>query len=155
MGRHMHSLRKWRFSSAYLVLTITTAVGAGIARAQTFECTAQPQNMIIEGHRLVAEVACGYDVARGLMGRRALQPDHGMLFIFPNQREQCMWMKNTLIPLSVAFIDMSGRVTNIEDMQPQTTQLHCSREAVRYALEMQQGWFAQRGVKPGSKISLQ
>jgi uncharacterized membrane protein (UPF0127 family) len=76
----------------------------------------------------------------------------GMLFIFDEAGEQCMWMKNTLIPLSVAFIDDAGTIVNIEDMAPQTLDSHCARRPARYALEMNRGWFAARGIKPGSRL---
>jgi uncharacterized membrane protein (UPF0127 family) len=75
-----------------------------------------------------------------------------MLFIFDEPALQCMWMKNTLIPLSVAFIDESGAIINIADMQPQTEASHCATRAARYALEMNRGWFVARGIKPGSRI---
>jgi len=65
----------------------------------------------------------------------------------------CMWMRNTLIPLSVAFIDDDGSIVNIEDMQPKTEISHCAARPVRYALEMDKGWFAQRGLKAGARIS--
>ena len=79
-------------------------------------------------------------------------PDAGMLFIFDEPQVHCMWMKNTLIPLSVAFIDDRGAIVNIEDMQPQTEDSHCAAQPVRYALEMNRGWFKARGVKPGSRL---
>jgi uncharacterized membrane protein (UPF0127 family) len=75
-----------------------------------------------------------------------------MVFIFDDATTQCMWMKNTLIPLSVAFIDEAGAILNIEDMQPQTEQTHCSSGPARFALEMNLGWFAQRGIKAGTKL---
>ncbi|MDR1310686.1 MAG: DUF192 domain-containing protein [Burkholderiaceae bacterium] len=89
---------------------------------------------------------------RGLMLRKTLPKDGGMLFDFGAPARVCMWMKNTLIPLSVAFIDQDGVITNVEDMVPQTTESHCSRGWVRYALEMNKGWFARRKIKPGGKV---
>ena len=91
--------------------------------------------------------------AIGLMHRPAMPANDGMLFVFERAGEQCFWMKNTLLPLSIAFIADDGTVVNVEDMKPQTTDSHCSRKEVRYALEMNQGWFAKRGVKAGSKLS--
>lgn len=88
----------------------------------------------------------------GLMNRRSMGTNEGMLFIFDAPGPQCFWMKNTLLPLSIAFIADDGTVVNIEDMAPQTTDSHCSRKEVRYALEMNQGWFQRRGVKPGSRL---
>lgn len=105
-------------------------------------------------HLITAEVAADDPKrARGLMFRETLAANHGMLFVFDNKSIQCMWMRNTLIPLSVAFLDDDGRIVNIEDMKPGTEESHCARAPVRYALEMTQGWFAQRGLKPGALIS--
>jgi uncharacterized protein len=89
---------------------------------------------------------------RGLMFRESLGPNQGMLFVFDETTTHCMWMKNTLIPLSVAFLDESARVINIADMAPQTENAHCASRPARYALEMERGWFAQRGVGPGAQI---
>jgi hypothetical protein len=91
--------------------------------------------------------------ARGLMYRRSMPANHGMLFVFSYPERQCFWMKNTLIPLSIAFLDDRGVIVNIADMQPQTEDEHCSAQPVRYALEMNQGWFATRNIRPGFKIS--
>ena len=90
--------------------------------------------------------------AQGLMYRKSMAQNAGMLFIFDEAAVHCMWMKNTLIPLSVAFIDDRGAIVNIEDMEPQTEASHCAGQPVRYALEMNRGWFAARGVKPGSRL---
>jgi len=90
--------------------------------------------------------------AQGLMYRKSMAQNAGMLFIFDEAQVHCMWMKNTLIPLSVAFIDDRGAIVNIEDMEPQTEASHCAGQPVRYALEMNRGWFAARGVKPGSRL---
>jgi hypothetical protein len=76
-----------------------------------------------------------------------------MLFVFEDAQPQCFWMRNTLIPLSVAFLDDDGAVVNIADMKPLTEDSHCSAKPVRYVLEMNQGWFAKRGVKPGMRLT--
>ena len=89
----------------------------------------------------------------GLMHRPSMDTPHGMLFAFEQAATQCFWMKNTLLPLSIAFLADDGTVVNIADMAPQTTESHCSAQPVRYALEMNRGWFAKRGVKPGSRLS--
>jgi uncharacterized protein len=89
---------------------------------------------------------------QGLMFREKLGPNEGMVFLFEAPAGVCMWMKNTLIPLSVAFIDDSGKIINIEDMQPQTIDSHCTKKPARYALEMNLGWFKQKNIKPGSMI---
>lgn len=89
---------------------------------------------------------------QGLMFRTAMAPQAGMLFIFERTHRHCMWMRNTLIPLSVAFLRDDGTIVNIEDMAPRTETSHCATEPVRLALEMNQGWFAQRGIQPGQRI---
>ncbi|RJX30359.1 MAG: DUF192 domain-containing protein [Oxalobacter sp.] len=90
---------------------------------------------------------------RGLMHRRSMGQNEGMLFVYPVPVGLCMWMKNTNIPLSVAFIDGSGKIVNIEDMQPHTTTNHCGKGSVRFALEMNRGWFRDKNILPGSRIS--
>jgi len=104
-------------------------------------------------HRIEAEVAAtDQNRQLGLMNRKAMPTQHGMLFVFNHDNTHCMWMRNTWLPLSVAFIDASGTIINIEDMQPQTEDNHCARRPARYALEMNLGWFAQRGIKAGMKL---
>ena len=104
-------------------------------------------------HLIRAEVAADFSTrGRGLMHRKGLAPNAGMLFIFDGPSQQCMWMKNTYIPLSVAFLDEQGTIINIADMQPQSEQTHCSARPALYALEMSRGWFAERGIKPGTKL---
>jgi len=88
----------------------------------------------------------------GLMMRQSMPANDGMLFVFEQPGQQCFWMKNTLIPLSVAFLADDGSVVNIDEMAPQTLDGHCSAKPVRFVLEMNQGWFAKRGIKPGSKL---
>jgi uncharacterized membrane protein (UPF0127 family) len=90
--------------------------------------------------------------ATGLMHRRMLPEDRGMLFVFPEVALHAMWMMNTYVPLSVAFLDRDGTIINIEDMQPQTQDTHPAARPARYALEVNQGWFRKRGIKPGDKV---
>lgn len=105
-------------------------------------------------HRIEAEVAATYaDREQGLMYRKTMADHHGMLFVFPAAGIECMWMRNTLLPLSVAFLDDKGTILNVEDMQPQTTTNHCAARPARYALEMNLGWFARRGLGKGLRIS--
>ena len=91
--------------------------------------------------------------ATGLMFRRQMPPAEGMLFVFEQAVEQCFWMKNTLLPLTAAFVADDGTIVNLVDMKPQTTDSHCSAKPVRFVLEMNQGWFAQKGIKAGFKLS--
>ncbi|MFZ9616277.1 MAG: DUF192 domain-containing protein [Fluviibacter sp.] len=88
----------------------------------------------------------------GLMNRASMPESRGMLFVYPAPAYFCMWMKNTKIPLSVAFIDAQGQVINIEDMAPQTETNHCTQRNATYALEANRGWFAKHGVVAGSQI---
>lgn len=90
--------------------------------------------------------------ATGLMFRKEMPQPEGMLFVFEQAAPQCFWMKNTVLPLTAAFVADDGRIVNLADMKPQTTDSHCSTEPVRYVLEMNQGWFAKRGIKAGSKL---
>ena len=104
-------------------------------------------------HIIQAEVARTPDQrGTGLMFRKTMGPNEGMLFVFEDASEQCFWMKNTLLPLSIAFIGDDGSVVNLDDMKPQTLDGHCSKKPVRYVLEMNDGWFVKRGIKAGSKI---
>ena len=89
---------------------------------------------------------------QGLMFREKMATNDGMVFVFEGPAQVCMWMKDTLLPLSVAFIDGSGRIINIEDMQPQKLDSHCARKPASYALEMNLGWFRQKNIKPGTVI---
>jgi uncharacterized membrane protein (UPF0127 family) len=104
-------------------------------------------------HRVEAEVAATPEHRMvGLMNRKSMPIQHGMLFVFAQTGRHCMWMRNTLLPLSVAFLDEKGIIINIEDMQPQTENNHCAAKEARYALEMNLGWFKTRGVKAGIPI---
>jgi len=105
-------------------------------------------------HRIEAEVAATGDSRQvGMMQRTIMPPQRGMLFVFPEVAKHCMWMRNTLLPLSVAFLDESGRIINVEDMQPKTESNHCAAKPARYALEMNLGWFRSRGLGPGFAIA--
>ncbi len=104
-------------------------------------------------HLIQAELARTPDEhGIGLMFRKTMANNEGMLFAFDAPRQQCFWMKNTLLPLSAAFVADDGSIVNIEDMKPQTLDSHCSAKPVRFVLEMNQGWFAKRGLKAGSKL---
>lgn len=105
-------------------------------------------------YQIEAQVARTPDQrSTGLMFRKEMPAYEGMLFVFEQPSGLCFWMKNTLIPLTAAFISDDGTVVNLADMKPQTTDSHCALRPVRYVLEMNQGWFEKRGIKPGSKIS--
>jgi len=121
----------------------------------TIACAAELQQipLSVGSHKLTAEVASD-DAQRsiGLMHRRMLPENRGMLFVFADIALHGMWMKNTYLPLSVAFLDREGVIINIVDMQPHVEKSHNATRPARYALEMNQGWFKKRGVKAGDKV---
>ncbi len=89
----------------------------------------------------------------GLMYRKEMPQHEGMLFVFDERSTQCFWMKNTILPLTAAFVADDGTIVNLEDMKPQTTDSHCSKQPVRYVLEMNQGWFKKSGIKANFKLT--
>ena len=104
-------------------------------------------------HRIHAQVAATPEQRQiGLMFRKDMPQHEGMIFIFDQPGKQCFWMKNTLIPLSTAFLSDDGTIVNMEDMKPLALDAHCSAQPVRYVLEMNKGWFAKKGIKVGSKL---
>jgi uncharacterized membrane protein (UPF0127 family) len=137
-------MRAARIITAALLLWLAAA-----AQAQRLPEIA----LAVNGHKLTAEVA-HTDPARaqGLMHRRMLPENRGMLFVFTTTAHHAMWMMNTYIPLSVAFIDERGVIINIEDMKPHTQDTHPAAKPAKYALEMNQGWFGKRGIKPGATV---
>ncbi|QXL84875.1 DUF192 domain-containing protein [Comamonas sp. NLF-1-9] len=143
-------------ASRFLCLLAGLAV-AGFASAQSGQ---PPQTSLARValqagiHRIDAQVAASAQQRQiGLMHRRQMPEHEGMLFVFEEPGVQCFWMKDTLLPLTAAFIADDGRIVNLADMQPQTEDAHCSDKPVRYVLEMNQGWFARKGLKSGSRLS--
>ena len=133
----------------YLILGLVLLAAAAAAQAPALRTVELGAGL----HLIRAEVA-DRDATRslGLMHRTSLPQNGGMLFVFDQDAIHCMWMKNTLIPLSVAFLDAQGAIINVADMQPHSEQSHCAARAARYALEMTQGWFAQRGIRAGTRL---
>jgi uncharacterized membrane protein (UPF0127 family) len=104
-------------------------------------------------HRIEAEVAANQaDRSQGLMHRRALAPNQGMIFAFPQTATHCFWMRNTPLPLSIAFLDEKGTIISIDEMAPETEDNHCPPRPARFALEMNSGWFKAKGLRPGTVI---
>jgi uncharacterized membrane protein (UPF0127 family) len=133
----------------------TRALLASLSLAAASTALAQmPTMQLSAGMYLIhAEVANTFDTrATGLMFRKALGANEGMLFVFPDAEVHCMWMKNTLLPLSVAFIDAGGTIVSISEMLPQTETTHCAAAPAKYALEMSRGWFVAKGLKAGTRI---
>ena len=143
-------LRLWLFSA---VLAWCAPVLAGEAQRNTPQLDLPRIELRAGMHRIDAQVAQTPQTrATGLMYRPSMPDQEGMLFVFERPDSVCFWMKNTLLALSAAFIADDGRIVNIADMAPQTTEPHCAQEPVRFVLEMNKGWFAKRGLGAGSRI---
>jgi uncharacterized membrane protein (UPF0127 family) len=144
---------KLDFTAASLLLLAAT-LGGGGAFAQT---QAQPRldTITLQAgmQNIRAEVArTDRQMQTGMMFRREMGTHEGMLFVYDSPAMRCFWMKNTLLPLSIAFIADDGSIVNLADMQPLSEASHCSTRPVRYALEMNQGWFDKRRIGPGFKL---
>lgn len=142
--------------SASLTFVATTATPA---HAQQMPAGAKqpsefPRAKLTAGMFVIDAAVAANDADReqGLMYRTSLAPNEGMLFVFNENAVHCFWMKNTLIPLSIAFMRADGTVTDIDEMQAETTNNHCPKNNGVYALEMSKGWFTSKGIKPGMKI---
>jgi len=110
--------------------------------------------LTVGGHQITVELARRpAERSRGLMFRQSLPPDHGMLFLFPRDDVQAFWMRNTTIPLSIAYADARGRIVRIADLEPLDERPVASVGPARYALEMNRGWFAAHGVAAGDRIT--
>ena len=143
----------FRFDSMRWLRVLAVLV-AFTAQAALADAPFRIATLKIGAHRLKVEVAqTDAQREKGLMFRKQMGRDDGMLFIFDEPAYHAMWMKNTLIPLSVAFIDRNGVILNIEDMAPQTEDTHMSAGPASYSIEANKGWFAQKGVKPGDKVT--
>ena len=136
------------------LLASALAVPAGVAQAQEGpQMNLRRVELTAGMHRIDAQVALTpQERQTGLMYRKEMPAHEGMLFVFEQHSQQCFWMKNTLLPLTAAFIADDGTIVNLEDMKPQTLDSHCSAKPVRYVLEMNQGWFAKKGIKAGAKL---
>ncbi len=145
--------------AAFAALTFTAAATSNIALAQQMPPGAKqpsefPRVKLTAGMFVIDAAVAANDADReqGLMYRSQLGPNEGMLFVFGENAVHCFWMKNTLIPLSIAFIRADGTITDIDEMQAETTNNHCPRNNGTFALEMPKGWFTAKGIKPGMVI---
>ena len=137
-----------------IALALAAATLALSAFAQEPQTTLPRVQLQAGMHVIDAQVAASTEQRMtGLMHRKEMPQHEGMLFVFDYPTQQCFWMKNTLLPLSAAFVADDGTLVNVEDMKPQTLDSHCSKKPVRFVLEMNQGWFAKRGIKAGDKLS--
>ena len=141
-------------AAALVIAAIATALLGGNASAQTGPQPRLPTVNLTAGmHVIKAELAIAAEQqATGMMFRREMPGNEGMLFVNEDAGVRCFWMKNTLVPITIAFIADDGTIVNLADMQPQSERSHCSAQPVRYALEMSQGWFAKRGIQAGFKL---
>lgn len=138
----------WLLLAAAAVMLMTPPLAFAQAQPRL------PQVELTAGIHLIRAEVADQPMSRqmGLMFREKLGPNEGMLFVFTDKSPQCFWMKNTKVPLTIAFIADDGAIVNLADMKPMDEASHCSAQPVRYALEMEQGWFAKRGVGPGATI---
>ena len=140
---------------AAALLTVALGLQSTAAPAQEAapQLNLQRTELTIGMHRIDAQVAATpQERQTGLMHRKEMPQHEGMLFVFEQPAQQCFWMKNTLLPLTAAFVDDHGTIVNLADMKPQTLDSHCSTKPVRYVLEMNQGWFAKKNIKAGAKL---
>jgi uncharacterized membrane protein (UPF0127 family) len=137
-----------------ILSTLLAALVSCAAFAQDAQMNLPRVKLSAGMHQIDAQVASTTDErSTGLMFRREMPQHEGMLFVFEEPSQQCFWMKNTVLPLSAAFVADDGTIVNVEDMKPQTLDSHCSHKPVRYVLEMNQGWFVKKGVKPGTRLA--
>lgn len=138
---------------AIVLLGLAVALG-NTGHAQNAPQLELPRVKLSAGMHLIdAQVAATPDQrSTGLMFRRDMPSSEGMLFVFEQASVQCFWMKNTLLPLTAAFVADDGRIVNLVDMKPQSTDSHCSTQPVRFVLEMNQGWFTRKGIQAGSRL---
>lgn len=138
---------------AFRLLGLAILLG-GTAHAQNTPQINLQRIKLSAGMHLIDTQVAGTPEQRsiGLMYRKEMPQHEGMLFVFEQASVQCFWMKNTLLPLTAAFVSDDGTIVNLADMKPQTTNSHCSKQPVRYVLEMNQGWFGKKGIKEGAKL---
>jgi len=147
----------WRIGPLLASVLLAGLLAPGPAAARS-EPGGEPQRLpsipLTAGmHMIRAELAVTPEQRqKGLMFRRDLGANDGMLFVFEQPMPQCFWMKNTPTALTIAFLADDGTIVNMADMQPFDERSHCSAKPVRFVLEMHQGWFAKRGLKPGFKL---
>jgi len=152
--RNAHDPRTCTMNRRLASLFCLLALIAMPAWSQDKPQTQLPRVALSAGMHLInAQVAATPEQRSiGLMHRREMPINEGMLFVFEQAGMQCFWMKNTLLPLTAAFVANDGTIVNLADMKPQTLDSHCSAQPVRFVLEMNQGWFAKRGIQAGSKL---
>lgn len=137
----------------FVTLFALSASLMGLVHAQEAQTNLQRVKLSAGMYQIDAQVAqTPRQREIGLMFRKEMPQTEGMVFVFEQPATQCFWMRNTLLPLTAAFVADDGRIVTLADMKPMTDDSHCSKEPVRFVLEMNQGWFARKGIKEGSKL---
>ena len=150
LSNRLDDLKRWASWGLCVLGLLAPSLGAAQQIPQPRLPTVQLQAGM---HNIVAEVAQTPQQQQiGMMMRTEMATHEGMLFVFEEAGPRCFWMKNTLLPLAIAFLEDDGTVVNIAEMKPRSEATHCSEKPVRFALEMNQGWFSKRGIKPGFKL---
>jgi len=155
-------LTKRRFAALLLAMTVASCGTAGGADGSGQDASDEPRPVTLEGEKVPIRVA-GIEVrveiaddeaerSKGLMFRQSLPEDEGMLFVYESPRPLGFWMRNTLIPLDIAYIDAQGRIVDIQQMEPRDDTTHWSASDAQYALEMNAGWFEAHGVEIGALV---
>jgi uncharacterized membrane protein (UPF0127 family) len=135
------------------LIALVLALAAAVGHADEPQMNLPRVKLAAGMHLIDAQVASTHaERMTGLMHRKEMPQQEGMLFVFEQLSQQCFWMKNTLLPLSIAFLADDGTIVNIDEMAPQTLDSHCSAKPVRYVLEMNKGWFARKGIKAGARL---
>ena len=134
---------------------IAAALVPSMAHAEGVPQTQLPRTTLNAGmHLLQVQLAQDFEQRQiGLMWRKEMPQNEGMLFIFEQPAVQCFWMRNTYLPLTAAFVADDGTIVNLVDMKPMNDSSHCSHKPVRFVLEMNQGWFAKRNIQAGFKLT--
>ena len=146
--------KTWRSAAFGITCSLLLGVSSASAQSNPAPQLGLARTQLTAGmHRLDVQLAQTPEQRQiGLMWRKDMPVHEGMLFVFEQASIQCFWMRNTLIPLTAAFVEDDGTIVNLADMQPQSDDSHCSSKPVRFVLEMNQGWFAKRQIKPGYKL---
>ena len=143
-----------RFDRHSLPRVLAAALLLAASLAAFAEAPLRTTVLHVGTHALKVEVAADdAQRERGLMFRKSLPREEGMLFVFDDPGYYAMWMKNTLIPLSVAFVDRHGVILNIADMEPRTLDTHLAAGPALYAIETNKGWFAAHRIQAGDKVT--
>ena len=145
-----------KFAHLFLLSGLAFTTGCTLAQATEGQAQMQLPRVTLHAgmHRIDAQVAQTPEQRQtGLMFRKEMPRHEGMLFVFEQASQQCFWMRNTRLPLTAAFVADDGTLVNLADMKPMTDDAHCSKQPVRFVLEMNQGWFASKNLKAGDKLS--